>query len=52
MSRRTHVPESEVRPMLKRFVALGILLEIAPGEYAVPEGDDDKADALGFLDNE
>ncbi len=52
LSRRAHVPESEVRPMLERFVALGILLEIAPGEYAVPEGDGDKAEVLGFLDDE
>jgi hypothetical protein len=37
--------------MLERFVALGILLETAPGEYAVPEGDDG-ADVLGFLDSE
>jgi len=34
--------------MLERFVALGILLESAPGEYALPEG----ADALGILDDE
>jgi len=32
--------------MLERFVLLGILREIAPGEYAVLAGDDDKADAL------
>jgi hypothetical protein len=38
--------------MLERFVALGILLEIAPGEYALAGGDDDKADVLGFLDDE
>jgi hypothetical protein len=38
--------------MLERFVALGILLEIAPGEYAVPEGDGEKPDVLGFLDDE
>jgi hypothetical protein len=52
LSRRTHMPESEVRPMLERFVALGILLEIAPGEYVLPDGDDDKADVLAFFDDD
>ena len=52
LSRRTHVPELEVRPILDRFVALGILLEIAPGEYAMPAGHDDEADALSFLEDE
>ena len=51
MSRRTHVPELEVRPLLDRFVALGILLEIAPGEYAVPEGHDDEVAVLRLLDD-
>jgi hypothetical protein len=52
LSRLTHVPESEVRPTLERFVALGMLLEIAPGENAVPEGDDDTTELLGSLDDE
>ena len=52
LSRRTHVPELEVRPILDRFVALGILLEIAPGEYALREGHDNEAGVLGFLDDE
>jgi hypothetical protein len=38
--------------MLERFVALGILLEIAPGEYVVPEEDNHQPDVPGFLDDE
>jgi hypothetical protein len=52
LSRRTQIPELEVRPILDRFVALGIVLEIAPGKYALREGHDNEPAVLGFLDDE